>query len=293
MIDFVRYKIVYFVLSASVLVPGLFALWKWGLLPDVDFTGGTLLQVEAPEKLTKDQLQESFQKEDIKVLAIQAVGQKSFLVRTPPLNQNELNKIQTLIPKIASDTAIVREESVGPILGQELLVKTLVAVFLASLAIVTYVAFRFKFLKYGVCAVLAMFHDTGVLLGSFALLGYFAGVTVDTLFVTAVLTVLSFSVHDTIVVYDRIRESSRKNPGIPYPQIVNRAINETLIRSLNNSLTIIFMLLALTLFGGETIRWFVVALLIGTISGTYSSTFTAAQLLLVWDDVAKRLRRQN
>jgi preprotein translocase subunit SecF len=114
---------------------------------------------------------------------------------------------------------------------------------------------------------------------------------VDTLFVTAVLTILSFSVHDTIVVYDRIRESQKRLPGTPFVDLVNKAITETLVRSLNNSLTIIFMLVALLLLGGVTIRWFVVALLIGTIAGTYSSTFTAAPLLVVWEKIEKRRKR--
>jgi len=127
-----------------------------------------------------------------------------------------------------------------------------------------------------------------VILGIFSLLGHFRGVEVDTLFMTALLTILSFSVHDTIVVYDRIRESKRKLSGIPFETLINKAINETLTRSLNNSMTIIFMLLALYLLGGETTKWFVFALLVGTVSGTYSSTFTAAPLLVLWDKMAKR-----
>ena len=144
---------------------------------------------------------------------------------------------------------------------------------------------------YGVCALLAMFHDMLVLIGTFSLLGYFLHVEVDVLFVTAVLTILSFSVHDTIVVYDRIRELKRKERGLTYVETIDTAVTETLSRSLNNSLTIIFMLLALWLLGGDTIRWFVFALLIGTITGTYSSTFTAAPLLVIWDGVQARRKK--
>ncbi|NIT03420.1 protein translocase subunit SecF, partial [Candidatus Saccharibacteria bacterium] len=143
-------------------------------------------------------------------------------------------------------------------------------------------------LKFGACAILAMFHDSFILLGSFSLLGHFFGVEVDTLFVTAVLTILSFSVHDTVVVYDRIRESQRRLPDTPLVDLVNKAVTETLSRSINNSLTIIFMLIALLLLGGVTIRWFVAALLIGTIAGTYSSTFTAAPLLVIWEQLVQR-----
>jgi preprotein translocase subunit SecF len=127
-----------------------------------------------------------------------------------------------------------------------------------------------------------MFHDTLVMLGVFSLLGHFQGLEIDTLFVTAMLTILSFSVHDTVVVYDRIRESQRRYPQMSFEDLVNKAVTETLSRSINNSMTIIFMLIALWLLGGSTIKWFAFALLIGTVSGTYSSTFTAAPLLVVW-----------
>jgi len=162
------------------------------------------------------------------------------------------------------------------------------AVIIAAGFILFYVAYRFKEKRYGVCAILAMFHDSLILLGIYSLLGHFFGVEIDTLFVTAVLTILSFSVHDTVVVYDRIRESVRLYPRADYYSLVNKAVAETLTRSVNNSMTIIFMLLTLYLLGGETTKWFVFALLIGTISGTYSSTFTAAPLLVVWNSLIKK-----
>ena len=187
----------------------------------------------------------------------------------------------------------LRYETVGPVMGRELLIKTLTALVLAAVGITLYIAYRFRSLKYGISAVLAMFHDTLVVIGVFSLLGRFFGVEVDTLFVTALLTIMSFSVHDTIVVYDRIREIAKKNSGTPYIDIVNKAVTETLSRSINNSMTIIFALLALWLLGGETIKWFVFALLIGTITGTYSSTFTAAPILVVWDQLAHRKKVQK
>jgi len=187
----------------------------------------------------------------------------------------------------------IRFETVGPILGKELLIKTIVAIILAAGFILGYVAWRFKNAKFGVCAILAMFHDTLVMLGLFSILGHFFGAEVDTLFVTAMLTVLSFSVHDTVVVYDRIRESQKLLPTTPFESLINKAVTETLSRSLNNSLTIIFMLLALLLLGGVTIKWFVAALLIGTVSGTYSSTFNAAPLLVVWHNLQNRRKLQS
>ena len=182
----------------------------------------------------------------------------------------------------------LRFDTVGPTLGKELIRKTILGVILASGFILAYVWKQFKQPMYGVCAILAMFHDSFVLLGVFSLLGHFAGVEIDTLFVTAVLTILSFSVHDTVVVYDRIRESRKKFPGIPFPDLADKAITETLSRSINNSMTIIIMLMALYLLGGSTIKWFVLALLVGTVSGTYSSTFTAVPLLVVWNEIKRR-----
>jgi preprotein translocase subunit SecF len=208
-----------------------------------------------------------------------------------PITKDDVSTIKTtLAEKFEEMPEEVRFETVGPTLGRELLIKTLVAILLAAGTILGYVAWAFKKAKFGACAIIAMFHDSLVMLGIFSLLGHFYGVEVDTLFVTAVLTILSFSVHDTVVVYDRIRESQKRHPGANFVDLVNKAITETLARSLNNSMTIIFMLLALYLLGGETIKWFVFALLIGTISGTYSSTFTAVPLLVLWDQLEKRRR---
>jgi preprotein translocase subunit SecF len=156
-----------------------------------------------------------------------------------------------------------------------------------------YLTFQFKELRFGISAVLAMVHDSLILISAFSWLGFLMGVEVDVLFVTAVMTTLSFSVHDTIVVFDRIRELRRNNPRVEFETLVNTAVLQTLARSLNNSMTIIIMLLALVLLGGDTIRWFAVALLIGAITGTYSSTFTAVPLLLVWEEFKTKRTKQS
>lgn len=177
-------------------------------------------------------------------------------------------------------------EYVGPTIGQETIKKTYISIALATLAILTYISFTFKNLKFGVCAILAMLHDTLILLGSFCLLGHLFQFQTDLLSVTAVLMTLSFSVHDTIVVFDRIRELN-KNSQTDSKSSINQAITDTIIRSLNNSLTIIFMLLALLLMGANSVKNFILALLIGTLIGTYSSTFTAAPLLIIWAKLSK------
>jgi len=166
-----------------------------------------------------------------------------------------------------------------------------VAVVLAALLIMTYIIYQFHDRLFGLSAIAAMLHDTLVILGVFSLLGHFLGIEVDTLYVTAVLTILSFSTHDTVVVYDRIRELLAAFPSKPFSEVVNLALNETAVRSLNNSLTIVFMLLALVLLGGGSIRIFAIALLVGTISGAYSSMFTASPILVVWYEFLSRRQK--
>lgn len=221
--------------------------------------------------------------------SIQSSGDKRILIRTKPITRGDVSSIiGTVAKKVNEKPTELRFDTVGPTLGEELIRKTILGIVLASSFILLYVWKQFKEPMFGVCAILAMFHDSLVLLGIFSLLGHFVGVEIDTLFVTAVLTILSFSVHDTVVVYDRIRESQKRFPSVPFEDLADKAVTETLSRSVNNSMTIIFMLIALYLLGGSTTKWFVFALLIGTVSGTYSSTFTAAPLLVVWEQLGKR-----
>lgn len=290
--NFMRFKWLYFALSALVLVPGIISLILWGLRPAIDFTGGTLIEYQFTTAPTTTDAREALELAGFEVSSIASSGEESLIFRLAPISQGEEETVKATLAEIVQEAPEqLRLGTVGPILGRELLKKAFIAILLAAGFILAYVAWRFRELKFGICAILAMFHDSLILLGSFSLLGHFAGVEVDVLFVTAVLTILSFSVHDTIVVYDRIRESQRRLPQAPFVDLVNKAITETLSRSINNSLTIIFMLVALLLLGGETIRWFVAALLIGTIAGTYSSTFTAAPLLVVWENIKQRRQK--
>lgn len=200
----------------------------------------------------------------------------------------------TVIEK-GTDGKIIRSEIVGPVIGQETTTNAVKSVALASLAIVLYIVYAFREIpkpyspwKFGVAAVVALLHDVLVVVGAFSLLGHFYGVQVDSLFVTALLTIIGFSVHDTIVVFDRIRENLRKSPNLSFTQVVNDSLLQTLGRSLMTSLTVLFTLLSLILFGGESIRWFVVALFVGVFSGTYSSIFNAAPLLVLWEERKKK-----
>jgi len=276
-----RYIWFYFAISLAVIIPGTYSLIRYGLNPSIDFTGGTTIIWTTTA--TEENIRSIFQSEGVTLKSISHQAE-TWTMRTDPLEPATYQKIKSSLPSATE----LSYDTVGPSLGSELIRKTLYAVLLASASILLYVAYRFRNFKFGVSAILAMLHDTLVLLGVFSLIGHYSGVEVDTLFVTAVLTILSFSVHDTIVVYDRIRELSRRHGYLDFVDIVNRAVVETMGRSINNSLTIIFMLLAMYLLGGETTKWFIFALLIGTISGTYSSTFTAAPLLILWEKISRR-----
>lgn len=287
--NFMKWRWLYFSLSLLVIIPGLISLALFGLKPSIDFTGGSLLevrftQVEAEQSLATQDLQSAVAG-IYELDTAQQSGQNQLILRGKHLSNEVKNEVVVALEEEYQAVEEIRFESVGPSLGRELLVKTLVGVGIAAALIMLYVWSQFNQLKFGVCAILAMFHDSLILLGTFSLLGHFMGVEVDMLFVTALLTTLSFSVHDTIVVFDRIRELRGKHFNQSWSKLINTAIIETLARSINNSVTIIIMLAALALLGGSTIRWFSVALLIGAITGTYSSTFTAAPLLLVWEDL--------
>lgn len=256
MIRWMKYRLLYLIVSLLVIGAGIYSYFSWGFKLGVDFTGG----VVAEYKLADGSVQ---------------------VVTT----EEEGNLLKE------NGAVELRYEKVGPSIGPELVKKTIYALGVSAGLILLWVAIQFKSFKFGISATLATLHDSLVLLGSVSLLGHFFGAEVDFLFVTALLTTLSFSVHDTIVVYDRIRESHKKYGG-DISELAENAVSETMVRSLNNSFTIIFMLVALILLGGETIKWFAVALLVGTVSGTYSSPFVAVPILVTWDEMEKKLKRR-
>ncbi len=274
-----KHMSLYFLLSALVIVPGIFSLVRWGLRLSIEFTGGSQLTVT---QLTQDPKSIAGSFRDYSPI-ISDSSKDTLTLKMKAITQEEVTKIIGDLKKANPKITTTDFETIGPALGAETIRKTLNALMLVSAALILYISYAFKQLKFGVCAVVAALHDTLVVLGSFSLLGHFAGVEVDLLFVTAVLTMLSYSVHDTIVVFDRIRELSHKTKNIDFESLANRAVTETMARSLNNSLAVIFMLLAMFLMGGETTKYFALALLIGTITGTYSSTFTATPLLVLWN----------
>lgn len=289
MIRFSKYIWLYFLISGLVLLPGIYALVRYGLRPSIDFSGGTLLEFRTNKPIEPDAIRLIGAKLKLEVASIQRSGSSDYLLRMKPETEQHITQLTTAVATSSGTTVtVVRRETVGPVLGKELLNKATFAAILAIMAILLYVAWAFKNIKYGVAAIIALLHDLLVVMGSFAILGHWAGVEVDTLFVTAFLTTMSFSVHDTIVVFDRIREYLKRDRSRSFEDLCDIALTETMNRSVTNSFTIIFMLAALALMGGESIRWFVVALLIGTVSGTYSSPFIATPMLLLWDKWEKR-----
>lgn len=282
-----RYYLLYFAISLSVIIPGVYSLIRFGLVPSIDFTGGTNIVWQVNSNHNESAIRSAISALGANTLSYQLTSNQLKLTTTP-LSADDYKNLLNNQDVINTKVSEISYETVGPSLGGELIKKTIIGILLSATLIMFYVAYRFRSIRYGVSAILAMLHDSLVLVGTFSLLGHYLGVEVDTLFVTAVLTILSFSVHDTIVVYDRIRELKKHYHYLDFEEIVNRAVVETMGRSLNNSLTIIYMLLAMYLLGGDSIHWFIFALLIGTISGTYSSTFTAAPLLVAWERIQNK-----
>ena len=298
-LDIIGKKNLYFALSLIVVIPGLIALLLFGLNLSIDFTGGSRLTVNFVQNIEKqkvDKIKQALISQNIKVYIVEQSRNQVFL-RTSLINQKQNIKFIDALTKNFKDAKETEFETIGPTIGRETTINAIKAVLLASVLIILYITWSFRkvpkpasSLRFGVSAIIALIHDVLVVLGIFAILGHFFGVEVDSLFVTALLTVIGFSVHDTIVVFDRIRENLRRSSG-SFPQIVNDSILQTLDRSLNTSLTVLLVLFALLLFGGETIRWFVVALLIGVTSGTYSSIFNASPILVVWQEWSEKRKK--
>jgi len=300
-LDIIGKKNLYFALSLIVVTPGLIALLLFGLNLSIDFTGGSRLTVSFKDKIEKqkiDGIKQSLISQNIKVYTVEQSKNQVYF-RTNPISQKQNVHFVSELSKNFKGAKETQFETIGPTIGAETTANAIKAVILASILIILYITWSFRkvpkpasSLRFGVSAIIALIHDALVVLGIFAILGHFFGVEVDSLFVTALLTVIGFSVHDTIVVFDRIRENLRRSQG-SFPQIVNDSILQTLDRSLNTSLTVLLVLFALLLFGGETIKWFVVALLIGVTSGTYSSIFNAAPILVVWQEWSEKRKSKN
>jgi len=287
MINFLKYRWLYFLISSIVIGAGLFSIVKWGFRYSIDFTGGSNFEFQMNKTVEKSKILKILDLNKISVINLKQEN-ANILLRTKVLDQKQESLLKkSLEEKLKIKITVLRSETVGPILGKEAMSKTLTASILAIIGILIYMSFAFKGFNFAFAAILAMFHDLLVVVGTYSLLTHFFGAEIDTMFVTAVLTTMSFSVHDTIVIFDKIREYHSEQESLEIESASNQALIETMVRSLNNSMTIVFMLLALTIMGGSTIRFFILTLLIGTITGTYSSPFVATPIL-VWMEKRKK-----
>lgn len=289
----VKYKAVWFSISLALLIPGIIALFMGWLKPGLDFVGGTAIELKFEKKVSAEQIKtvlNTTDKEFFKDAVIQPVEDNINIKAKSIDNKQQLALFDNLKKELgAFETKKV--EVVGPTIGKELFTNSMLGFGLVIVGIIAYLSFQFKY-DYAVCAIIALVHDVLFLVGTFALFGKIFGTEIDSLFVTAALTVAGFSVHDTIVVYDRIRENSKKaKRGTHIADIANFSLNQTMTRSINTSLTVIITLSFLYFFGGESTKDFVFAMLIGIIAGTYSSIFIASPLLVLWKEMEERNRK--
>ncbi len=283
----------YFLLSALIIIPGLIAMgysivtFGSPIKLGIDFTGGALLELQFEQELLPGEVRDVFVDRGYPDTTVQSTGDRTVLIRTKPLDPETKDGLEDELVNRFGPMEELRFESVGPAVGAEVTRAAGIAVGVAALFILLFIIFSFRkvpnAVRFGVCAISAMLHDILVTLGLFSIASLTLNWQADALFLTALLTVIGFSVQDTIVVFDRIRENIPKRRGESFETVVNRSLLETIHRSLATQLNAIFVLVALLLLGGATMKQFIAVLLVGLLSGTYSSIFNAVPLLVVWE----------
>lgn len=302
MLDFAGKRWWYLSISLFLFAASSVALLLWGLKAGIEFTSGSSFTLEFPERtVTQSELRQAMRDLDHPEARIQGAGANTFIIRTAELENapsldsaagpappGEIDEIESALRARFGEFTREDFSTVSGTVSSEIARYATFAVFAAAVAILLYVWVMFRQLpkpwRYGTCAIVALVHDSFIILGLFAVLGQFRNTEVDTAFITAILTVIGFSVHDTIVVFDRIRETVSNDPYVPFEEAVNASMTETLARSINTSLVVVLTVLAMMLIGGETIRNFLLVLLVGIVAGTYSSIGVASQLLVVWEN---------
>lgn len=288
MIDILGKRYWLFALSLLVILPGLLILAFSGLPLSIDFTGGSLLEVRFDNSPAPAEIHAVYETLGISDATVQTTDSGAFIIRSPFLDDQARENVLTGLETAFGAAELLRYDSVGPAIGEQVTQRAALAVGVAALAVIIYIVFTFRGIqhaeRYGLMAILAMIHDVAVVFSVAGVGSILLGWEMDALFLTALLTVIGFSVQDKIVVFDRIRENATILRRLPYETLVNHSIVQTLQRSINTQLmTVEFLLLALALFGGVTLQEFAVILLVGLLSGTYSSIFIAAPLLVVWE----------
>ena len=294
----VTYRKIFFAIGILLVVASGVALSLWGLRPGLDFTGGTLIEVQYQKLPTVEEVTQALGAVGYEGATLRKAGETNYIIRLPEVKTEDRAQVQEALVLGEAGGVEKRFSTVGPVLGREAIANSAFALILVVVGIILFIWRAFRNItapipswKYGVVAIIALIHDVVIPMGVFAVLGAFAGVEVDSLFVTALLVILGFSIHDTIVVFDRVRENLHTATSLEkkdFARIVGKSISETFVRSLNTSLTTIFAIVALMIFGPESVRLFAVALLIGIGFGTYSSIFIASPLLVTLDAFQNR-----
>ncbi len=294
-VNFLKYSKIYFIFSGILIIAAIAGLLVFGLKPGIDFTGGSILEVEYQEDRPSNQeIKDNLTELDLGEIYIQPTDERGVILRMKDINEETH---QQVLEKLEGAEEL-RFESIGPVIGQELKAKTKIVVVLSFLIIVLYIAFVFRRIsrpiaswQYGISSLLALSHDVLITVGIFSLLGKFYSVQITIPVVVALLTVLGYSINNTVVVFDRIRENLLKRIGESYEETVNISLKQTLTRSFNTSLTTLFVLIAIFFLGGETLKYFALALILGIVAGTYSSLFLASPVLVSWLRWRERMKR--
>ncbi|MDD3284948.1 MAG: protein translocase subunit SecF [Patescibacteria group bacterium] len=310
---------IWFGISGTLIAISIISLIMFGLNLGIDFTGGSMMDIQFKniQRPSQDEIKTIFSENNINNITIQAVGDDEYIIRMSDIsesthstildklnnkfsteNSNNNDNVQldsdngSQIEIQTAKTNVIEEkrfDSIGPIIGQELKQKSIGAIIFVIIAIILYIAYVFRKVskpieswKYGVSAIIALIHDIIIITGIFSLFGYFMNVQIDAFFITALLTILGYSINDTIVTFDRIRENLHRKTNLTFKDLINLSINETITRSINTSFTTFIVLTSVFLFGGETVKYFVLALMMGIIIGTYSSIFLASPFLMIW-----------
>jgi preprotein translocase subunit SecF len=291
----VKHRKIWFILSGALAAGSVLIILTLGLKFGIDFTGGSLLEVEFSESVGVDSVRLALSNAGFTDFAVQLTGETGVIVRTEDLTEEEHQSILTALAAEVGELEEMRFDSIGPVIGDELRRTALLGVIMTLILIGLYVAWAFRKVaepvaswKYGFLTITAAFHDVLITVGAFALLGHFYGWEIGTAFVAAILTILGYSINDTVVVFDRTRENLLRRNADTFEGTVDMSIKQTFMRSLNTSVTTLFALAAIFLFGGESTRPFALALIIGIGVGTYSSLFLASPLLVQWEMMKKK-----
>jgi len=284
--EIVKYRKIYLLISTILIIGSLFSLIFWGLKLGIDFTGGTLIELEfSSSRLTGQEIQERLADLELGNINIQTTGDQGIILK---LREIDENTHQTILQRLSYPEE-KRFESIGPLIGEELKSKALWAIGVALIVIILYIAWAFRKVsrpvaswQYGLVAIIALFHDIFITLGFFSVLNHFKEIEMGLPFVAAFLTILGYSVNNSIVIFDRARENLLKTNWTDFSRIINQSINQSITRCLNTSLTTLLVLLAIFFLGGQSIKYFSLALVTGIIIGTYSSIFITGPLLVIW-----------